>query len=110
MKAIFVFSLVLLVLPVLADPTRPATSVTLANEASVSSPIGAPKLQIILQTEQGYQAMLNGSMVKVGDTFQQYRVHSINAEQVILRSDQGEMPLFIHNNNVKDNKKLHYEP
>jgi|GEM_PF-593320 len=116
MKAIFVFSLAILMLlmqlklAVQADPTRPATSLPVASDTGISSQTGAPKLHIILQTQHGYQAMLNGSMVKVGDTFQQYRVHSINAKQVILRSEQGELSLFIHNNNIKDNKKSHYEP
>ncbi|GHG67845.1 hypothetical protein GCM10010919_16850 [Alishewanella longhuensis] len=63
------------------------------------------KLQLILKNADGYKAMLNGQMLKVGDMLAAYKVLSITADKVVLVSENGQMQLTINNNSIKT-----YEP
>lgn len=101
MKAIFVFSLALFAWSACADPTRPPASFSAPSDASTPAASGLPRLQLIMQTALGYQAMLDGKLVRTGERYLQYQVLKIDAERIILTSDQGQLQLFIHNNKIK---------
>lgn len=105
MKAIFVFSVALFASSTLADPTRPALQYAAPVGVATTTASGLPRLQLILQTERGYQAMLDGKLVRAGERYLQYQVLSIDAGRIVLNSEQGQLQLFIHNNKIKD-----YEP
>ncbi|EJI85696.1 MAG: hypothetical protein ACK4GU_05955 [Alishewanella aestuarii] len=105
MKAIFSFSLLLLALPLQADPTRPPATVQAQQQGAQSMAAPGPRLELIIETANGYQAMLNGNLVKAGDRFGHYRVQSITAERVVLVGDSGQLQLSINNKKIKT-----YEP
>lgn len=105
MKVIFSFSVVVFALPLLADPTRPPATLQSLQSSVQPGASAEPKLELIMETTSGYQAMLNGRLVKAGDQLEQYKVLSISSERVVLVGDNGQLHLSINNKKIKS-----YEP
>lgn len=93
--------LLVVVFSVHADPTRPpAAALPVVPQASVA--VGTPlQLQLIMHSEQGMQALINGQLLKVGDVIARFRVQSINTEQVVLVSGSDRLQLDIINHSIK---------
>ncbi len=105
-KIIYVYSLAVLLAsvvmpPVLAsDPTQPEmpalTPVTVAGQAAA-----VPKLTLIQSSGSRFQAVINGQLVRPGDTIAGYQVHQINARQVLLRQGERQLVLNLFNTTTK---------
>lgn len=99
---IIVCMLLVLAFAVHADPTRPPAAVLpTAPQANVA--VGNPlQLQLIMYSEQGMQALINGQLLRVGDSIAKFRVQSINTEQVVLVSGSDRLQLDIINHSIKE--------
>ncbi len=98
-KIIYVYSLVaLLALTVTlqvraSDPTQPEI-IAVAAVATAGQAPALPKLTLIQSSGSRYQAVINGRLVRPGDTIDGFQVQQINARQVFLR--QGERQLVLN--------------
>lgn len=93
MQILFSFSLVLLMsFAVSADPTRPARAVATAAQQQEASSI-----QLHLIRWQGAEslAMIDGSLLKAGDTIHGYVLESIQPDHVVLARAGEQLQLFL---------------
>ncbi|MDP4529022.1 MSHA biogenesis protein MshK [Alkalimonas delamerensis] len=94
MQILFSCSLALLLsVAAQADPTRPA--VVVGDVASVRQETGQPVLQLIRWRDEGAVSMINGSLLKVGDSIDGYRVHHIARDHVVLERAGEQLHLFL---------------
>ncbi|WP_448549031.1 hypothetical protein [Thalassotalea fusca] len=73
-----------------SDPTRPLGLVS-GGQQIVQK--GALRLESIIHREQGKTAIVNGQMVKVGDTFGAYQVRAIGDKSITLESPERAVTL-----------------
>lgn len=74
------------------DPTRPLSGVTTAQSKVAKNRL---VLQSIVENEHSRKAIINGKILKVGDSIGQYELVAINARTVVLNSLQKEMELSL---------------
>lgn len=72
---------------IMHDPTQPPLTMT-APGSHGSAPAGST-IQSIMRRGGQYYAMVNGLMVKVGDTISEGRITNITDHAVIVRSPTG---------------------
>jgi hypothetical protein len=105
MKILFGCSLALLLSSVLqADPTRPAPGWQSDTVASGAEAANQPQLQLIKQTTQGRVAVIDGTLLRQGQRYQQYLVQQIDDSGVILEINGERLVLPLLNTAIK-----HYE-
>jgi hypothetical protein len=78
----------------LADPTRPAQlTQSMPSAASKSSePI---RLSLIRWQEQQASVVINGQLMKIGDTIAGYQLREVHQDHVVLESAADRLQLFI---------------
>ncbi len=76
--------------PVVAPPVIAKPSVVLAPEPPLLNPPDAPKLQGIFYSSTAPAAILDGKIVRAGDSFLQYRVTEITKTAVTLIGPGGQ--------------------
>lgn len=102
MKTLFVCSGALLsATAALADPTRPADGWQPVTDTSIVAAPALPTLQLIKQTVDGRVAMLNGTLVKQGQRYQQYLVADIQPTQVTLDANGERIRLSLLTTAIK---------
>lgn len=83
-----------------SDPTQPEmmalTPVTTAAQATA-----VPKLTLIQSSGSRFQAVINGQLVRPGDTIDGYQVSRINARQVFLHQGERQLVLNLFNTTTK---------
>ncbi|SEK96210.1 hypothetical protein SAMN05216262_104107 [Colwellia chukchiensis] len=75
------------------DPTRPF-GIVAESQGGESSPTLI--LQSIIQSEASSKAIINGQVLKLGDSYRDFELISINSTGVVLDTPQGrkELSLF----------------
>lgn len=103
MKILFVCSLCLLLSQVvLADPTRPAPGWLIDTAQKNTLPVAQTlKLQLIKDSPQGKTALINGQLLRKGQTIKHYTVQAISAQQVILEANGEQHVLSLLNTAIK---------
>ena len=97
MKTICKFNCVLLALCSLllqADPTRPDQAMVTQSATAPTQVSRLPQLSLIRSQGQQHQALIDGTMVRQGDTVGSFRVKTITAKQVVLQ--QNDQLLVLH--------------
>lgn len=77
----------------LADPTRPAGSISPAG-AGESEEIGL-RLQSVLKSGDGATAIIGGKVVRLGDRVGEARLVRLSETEAVLRGPQGVERLFL---------------
>ena len=76
------------------DPTRPLTGSSSANIASVKK-TGALVLESIISRQKSRMAIINGTLLKQGDSIGKYQVKKLAKNSVLLTSIDGELELLL---------------
>lgn len=106
MKTLFVYSLLLLSVQALADPTRPAPSWLAAKAtADTAAQPQALSLQLIKQTANGRIAVINGNLLRKGEKISQYQLHEIAVDHVVLDFNGERQVLRLVNTAIKQDEE-----
>lgn len=85
------------------DPTKPlAKQVTVGTNPVVNAEL---KLQSIVQTGQHFNVVINGTLLKQGDSLNQYRLTKVTPRYVLLSSDEKDIKLSLFSSVVDNSKK-----
>jgi len=76
------------------DPTKPLSSYGIASVNSLKKE-GAMVLETIVYSEQVRTAVINGKILKVGDTIGEYKMLAVNDKSVILGLDEERLKLTL---------------
>jgi len=76
------------------DPTKPLSSYGSAGENSLKKE-GAMVLETIVYSEQVRTAVINGKILKVGDTIGEHQVLVVNDKSVILGLNEERLKLTL---------------
>lgn len=104
MKTLFVCSLMVMTIAVMADPTAPAPGYQhLESNNSVAITDTAPiRLQLIKQTDSGLVALINGQLLKPGDQLGRYQIIKIEKDQVLVQRDGQQQILHLLKTAIKN--------
>lgn len=90
----------------LSDPTRPPAELlqgsTLEGDAAPSEPL---RVQSVKITKQGKFAVIAGTVVKEGDTYNQMKVVRIHHQGIELQSDSGPVAVSLYPAVTKTDRK-----
>lgn len=75
------------------DPTRPLGVTTSSSIFKVKK--SALTLQSIIKIGSNHKVVINGEVLKIGDTYRGYKLLVINQNGVVLESSQGKMELSL---------------
>ncbi|MEH8018893.1 hypothetical protein MN202_16740 [Rheinheimera muenzenbergensis] len=103
MKILFVCSFFMLSSQlVMADPTRPAPGWQADALQTGAVPITETlKLQLIKDSPQGKTALINGQLLRKGQSIKHYTVEDITAQQVTLEANGERHVLSLLNTAIK---------
>jgi len=79
------------------DPTRPFNHKASSN---VSLNVKKLVLESIIHGKGIHTAVINGKMLKPGESIREYRLVAVNDDSVVLRSETERLKLFVFKGNV----------
>ncbi|MGI5310583.1 hypothetical protein [Rheinheimera sp. WS51] len=104
MKILLSFSLLLICFSCNADPTQPAAGWGKHANALVQKNTAVDqslKVQLIKKNGSGWLAIIDGNLVREGQSLANYKVLEINAKQVVIERNGNRQILNLHNTAIK---------
>ena len=83
------------------DPTKPLTGSTISTSVKKT---GALVLESVVSREKSRVAIINGKLLKQGDTIGKYQIKRLEKNSVLLASFDGELELTIFSEEVAISK------
>ncbi len=93
-----------LVFSLAVDPTRPETESVQEESSLNNSEMEGLKVNAILMGAQRKITLINGKLLKEGDTIGLYQITTINQYSVDLKSSQGTKTLYLGNRILKESQ------
>ncbi len=84
------------------DPTKPLLKQASGLQTGVNV---FPVLQSIVHSGEQLNVVINGKLLKQGDTFNQYHLQKVTSQYVILSSDEKKIKLSLFSSVVDNSKK-----